>query len=88
MKKRRQTLIIRDLPPRPEQVTHVVDLRVALKGHPASAEDNSYLQELLDNLRQVGAVEVVREGIIMKEFDSWNCRELRGAIWEDSHEQS
>jgi hypothetical protein len=40
------------------------------------------LEEALECIREVAAAEILREGVIYKSFDSWNCEQLRNAEWE------
>jgi len=81
--KKKKTMVVRREPPAPDNVTHIVDIRVAFKGRQVSPHDNQYLEEALERLRQVGAAEVIREGVIWKPFDDWDIQDLRQASWEE-----
>ena len=71
---RGKKLVIRTTNPPPEDKTYVVEV---------DSEDHRHLQECLDRVREVGAAEIVREGVIYKHFDDWSIQDLRNAVWED-----
>ena len=77
----RKTLVIHKTDPPPGK-THIIEIRVAFKGH-TDLEECRVLEDALDLLRTIGAAEVIRRGVIRKDFDDWTIGDLRNAVWED-----
>ena len=68
---------------KPENQTHVIDVRFAFKGSTLSPDDNSHLEEVLDRVREVGAAVILESGVLYTNFNDWSQEDLKRSTWEE-----